>query len=384
MNKSNYQLTGGEVNTLVCRSFGDAYFPLFDYLRKSGEPTGSRLGDTMEVLNFKTVITDPKKRCIAAFKRNSNIFFHLAESLWVLAGRNDLEFIGLFNSRFADSSDDGKILHGAYGNRLRNGSQDQLFTICSLLNRVPDLRRSVVSLWDAAADLAKPFKDVPCNTQLMFRVKGNHLYATVINRSNDLHWGVPANVFQFSMLGEVMALLLEKQYSGQTHLALSLHYYLDNELNGILSSSELQEVFYDLYPDSELLFHFNHSLDNFEERFLEIDRVIRQIPELVLTCSRDATRTFEGSLAELDDLREKSPSFFEIAYLLLLYADYKKGLTAGKPAEALRQSCFERLSGQDFRHRDFWALGLNFFAARLKNKAFIKDSGILDLHLGDY
>ena len=148
---SNYELHKGDANTLICQSFSDCYPALNNYILSDGIKTESRLGPTLETLNFKIVIKDPLKRSTIALNRNSNIFFHLAESIWVLSGRNDLEFIEIFNSRFKEFSDDGKTLHGAYGKRMRNWNStngtetvDQLFKITSLLNSDPEIGRAHV------------------------------------------------------------------------------------------------------------------------------------------------------------------------------------------------------------------------------------------------
>lgn len=384
MSDEGFELYGEDVNTLVCNSFSDGYVPLFEYVRKFGAYTDSRIGATKEVLNFKTVLLEPLKRCTIAYKRNSNIFFHLAESLWVLTGRNDLEFMQIFNSRFNEYSDDGKILHGAYGHRLRNESSDQLLKICQLLDQNPDLRRSVVSLWNADLDLGKPFKDIPCNTQLMFRVKNDHLYTTVVNRSNDLHWGVIANIFQFSMLSEVISLLINKRYYRQTHFSLSLHYYLNNDLNETLVNSNLGKHFYQNYPEAELVFNFENPNENFPERFNEIDTLLKKIPELILRFMNDPLMSLTEALKQIDDFKRKSQSFFEIAYLLLIYVSYKKDLAIDKDMEQSRAFYLNLLHEKKFMHKDFWGMAMNFFASRLKNKATLKKFGILDIHLGDY
>jgi thymidylate synthase len=384
MNEPQYTLIGGDVNTLVCKSFSEAYYSLFQYIRKNGALTGSRLGETREILNFKTVITTPQKRVTISLKRRVNIFFHLAESLWVLTGRNDLEFIDLFNSRFKSYSDDGEILHGAYGERLRGGVPDQFFTIAHLLNKDPDLRRTVISLWNPERDLAKPYKDVPCNVQLFFRVRGNDLYLTIANRSNDLHWGVIANIFQFSFLGEIMALILGKNYAVQTHLSLSLHYYTDNELNDLISDSDIHQTFYNEYPESIMIFNFDHSLDDFEARFAEIDEVMKNIPDIILAFRKDETQTLEHAFSIIQPLKEKSATLYETTYLLLLYISYQQEGQSSADRTKLRLKYIALLAKQHFHHRDWWAAALNFFIAKLKDRSVLRELGILDVNLGEY
>src|ERR1700744_2369987 len=62
----------------------------------------------------------PRERVLFNRARNTNPFFHLYESLWMLAGRNDLAPLTYYNSRMNEFSDDQKTLNGAYGYRWRH------------------------------------------------------------------------------------------------------------------------------------------------------------------------------------------------------------------------------------------------------------------------
>jgi thymidylate synthase len=390
MSKTGIILLGEDVNTLVCDTFSDGYVPLFEHIQEYGNPVSSRIGDTREVLNFKTVIREPRRRCTVASGRNTNIFFHLAESFWVLAGRNDLAFITLFNSRFPKFSDDGITLHGAYGKRLRHGGGtnlekpgDQLFTLCKRLNNDPDLRRSVIALWDSQLDLGQPHRDIPCNTQLMFRISQGELHTTVINRSNDLHWGLIANIFQFSMLSEFMGLVIDRKFARQTHISQSLHYYIDNPLNGQLKNSDLSRQFEQRYPSSELTFPFTRDTKQFQERFSEIDIVIHKLPDDIMSFAAGAA-DLNGAIVNAEAYRSYGASFFDIARLLFFYIAYQ--YERQKDGDSVRQGYIAHLAALEpsFRHKDFWAMAINYFIARSKNGEAPREFGLLDVNLGNY
>ncbi|ETZ22820.1 thymidylate synthase [Pedobacter sp. V48] len=358
-------------------------------MQENGNAVGSRIGDTREVLNFKTVIRDPKRRCTVAQGRNCNIFFHLAESFWVLAGRDDLAFITMFNSIFPQFSDDGVTLHGAYGRRLRhNGGAglektgDQFFTLCKRLNKDPDLRRSVIALWDSRIDLGQPFKDIPCNTQLMFRISRGMLHTTVINRSNDLHWGVIANIFQFSMLSEFMSLLIGCKIATQTHVSQSLHFYLDNPINKKLVESDIANIFNDRYPATELVFPFVNGTSEFEKRFDEIDLLIKRLPEELLTFA-SGNPSLDNAILTGETFHIYGPSIHDIARLMFLYVSYQH---ERKEAKEVCNIYFQHLLGLEdsFRHKDFWAMAVNYFVARSKNTELLIQSGLFDVNLGNY
>lgn len=160
---------------------------------------------------FKTPITtlyeNPTERVLFWAERDANPFFHLMESLWMLAGHNDVEFVTRFASNMANYSDDGVSFHGAYGYRWRmHFGFDQIEKIIELLKANADDRRIVLQMWDPKVDLGKDGKDFPCNTAAKFRIVDGQLDMTVENRSNDLIWGAyGANAVHFSMLQEYIA-----------------------------------------------------------------------------------------------------------------------------------------------------------------------------------
>lgn len=154
-----------------------------------------------------TIYEQPTERVVFYPERDANPFFHFMEGLWMIAGRNDVEWISRFNSSIVNYSDDGVTFHGAYGYRWRKHfGFDQLDVIAHLLRTNPDDRRIVLQMWDPKVDLARGGKDFPCNTAIKFRVRDGELDMTVENRSNDMIWGAyGANAVHFSMLQEFMA-----------------------------------------------------------------------------------------------------------------------------------------------------------------------------------
>jgi thymidylate synthase len=155
----------------------------------------------------------PWERVLFSAKRRANPFFHLFESMWMLAGRDDAAFLDRyvhdFGARYAEK--DG-TLHGAYGRRWRSHFFiDQLDWAVQSLQRDPASRRTVITMYDPAIDSiphespTSP-KDIPCNTQMYLRLRRGALELTVCCRSNDAIWGAfGANVVHFSVLQEYLA-----------------------------------------------------------------------------------------------------------------------------------------------------------------------------------
>lgn len=162
----------------------------------------------------------PLERVVFWPQRDANPFFHFYESLWMLAGRDDIKSLTRYVARMVDFSDDGETHHGAYGRRWRLGfparihrgngvigGHDQLAKIAEMLMSDKDDRRAVLQIWDAQSDLGYQGKDVPCNVTATFQVNvEGRVCMSVFNRSNDIVWGCyGANAVHFSYLLEYVA-----------------------------------------------------------------------------------------------------------------------------------------------------------------------------------
>lgn len=175
-----------------------------------------------------TVYRYPNERVLFDKKRDANPIFHVMESVWMLAGRNDVGFLQQFNKRMVEFSDDGKTFNAAYGHRWRKHfGRDQLDEVIRLLRRDPSTRQAVVQIWDQQ-DLAKKTKDKACNTQLVFDLRQGRLNMTVFNRSNDLWWGAyGANAVHFSLLQEFVASAVGAHTGVYRQVSNNLHLYTE-------------------------------------------------------------------------------------------------------------------------------------------------------------
>lgn len=196
-----------------------------------GEERPSRNGPVIQFNEpLTTFYRQPRERVIFHARRDANPFFHFFESLWMLAGRRDVDFVARFNAKMRDYSDDGTTFNAAYGYRWRNHfGVDQLRTVTERLRDKPECRRQVIGIWDPRQDLGLDSKDLPCNTQAMVQRAGDgslDLFAT--NRSNDLIWGTyGANVVQFSMLHEYLAARVGCEVGRYWQVSMNSHVYLE-------------------------------------------------------------------------------------------------------------------------------------------------------------
>lgn len=195
----------------------------------SSSPEQTRNGPVLAFPEPVTLVyTRPHERVLFAPLRDANPVFHLMESIWMLAGRNDVAFPVQFNSTFGQFSDDGRTFNAAYGHRWREHfGRDQLVEIVKLLRRDPSTRQAVLQMWDPE-DLTRSTKDKACNMSIVFDCRGHRLNMTVMNRSNDLIWGTcGANAVHMSILQEFVACSVGLPVGHYRQFANNLHLYLE-------------------------------------------------------------------------------------------------------------------------------------------------------------
>lgn len=230
----------------------------------------SRNGDVLRIPGPVTITYyRPTERVLFNTVRDSNPFFHLFESLWMLAGRNDVAPLKFFVDTIDDFSDNGETFNGAYGYRWRHhaarytefpgaaqtdryGHQgfDQLEHLIAHLKSNPDSRRAVLTMWNVEDDLSKVdnslgqfSKDTACNLSVVFEINQTtvppQLEMTVFNRSNDMIWGMfGANVVHFSFLQEYMAARLGVEVGHYHQISTNLHIYTQRWLGKSYLESE--------------------------------------------------------------------------------------------------------------------------------------------------
>jgi hypothetical protein len=217
--------------TITERNVNGAFTSGLLMLKFSGLREQSRNGGVLAYP--EPVITTylfPQERVLFNPVRDANPVFHLMEAIWMLAGEDKVDWLLQFNQRMQEYAEPDGRIWGAYGHRWRRAfSLDQIEMIVDLLQREPQTRQAVMTMWDVHLDLGAKKNDIPCNTQIYFDRRGGCLNMTVCCRSNDILWGAyGANVVHMSMLQELIAAALEipmgqyRQFSNNFHIYTAL------------------------------------------------------------------------------------------------------------------------------------------------------------------
>lgn len=187
-----------------------------------------------EILGATIVLRNPRARIINSPARAVNYGFAVGELCWYLNGNSDLETMLYYNKRMSAFSDDGKTLRSAYGARIFNsrfGEDGQFDLVVRELTNDPDSRRAILHI-NEPSDLhvatTVGTKDVPCTLALQFFIREKELHLHVTMRSNDAIWGMPYDIFSFTIIQEAM---LGKLNEADMNLKLGKYYHTAGSLH---------------------------------------------------------------------------------------------------------------------------------------------------------
>nr|HCI8835506.1 thymidylate synthase [Klebsiella michiganensis] len=218
---------GNDLNYLYLDALSDSL--------KISSPNSSRSGIVYDIGPAVFQLPSDKLNLITLNTRALNPFFAIAEAAWVIGGFNDLAYLDYYIKTYGDFSDDGKTLNGAYGYRLRQQyGFDQIDFAIEELKTNPNSRRCVLSMFSPSDLINTKSKDIPCNISVMLKIRNGELDLTVINRSNDIYWGVPYNFFVFQVLHYYIASRVNIKVGTQRHFTDSLHLY-EKDISSIKS-----------------------------------------------------------------------------------------------------------------------------------------------------
>jgi thymidylate synthase len=240
-------------------------------LQEYGVESKSRNGDVL-MFPKPTSFTywSPLERVNFCPLRDANPFFHVMESLAMLAGHNNVEFLSRYATNIKNYSDDGKTFNAFYGSRIRLKWGDQLKAVCDLLMNDPHTRQAVINIWDPA-DLTKKTVDKACNLSLLFTTQDSKLNMTMFNRSNDLVWGgvSGANVVHFSYFYEYVLCGTGYMLGEITVVSNNAHVYLNDQWAKIKDAPA--QTFYETHvvPTPRLYGGISHGFDGELNQFVQ-------------------------------------------------------------------------------------------------------------------
>ena len=272
------------VNSLVVQADGpnDCYKELIQGILAQGQIVVSRGLEKKEIRPVVLILNNPRERFLMSPGRMIHPYFQVMESLWILGGRGDVEWISYYLKNMEKYADGLTEFHAPYGTRMRhagdhrilpcdNNPKDQFRNCYEYLRKDPHTQQAVMTFWNPIFDYHDvETADRPCNVAFQFIFRNGALDLTIFNRSNDIHLGLfNTNIVQFSVILETMAMLLDIPVGNQIHMINSLHYYTDDPLTEKLLTSENEFNPYEFIRPQA----FQHETENLtlEELYKDLD-----------------------------------------------------------------------------------------------------------------
>jgi hypothetical protein len=181
----------------------------------------------IELLNQMLCQEDVRRRVLSTPHSSFNPAIAVARLIWHLGRRSKLSAIEFYEPRARLFSDDGQVLPGSNtGSRIfgDEGGVDQIQRLISRLAEDQSSRRAAAVVW-RPEDATRASRDIPCTLALTCHLRAEKLVTTVTMRSNNALRLLPYNLFEFTMLAELIAVELGVEPGPYWHSVLSLHVF---------------------------------------------------------------------------------------------------------------------------------------------------------------
>ncbi|MEW2914944.1 thymidylate synthase [Leisingera sp. JC11] len=225
----------------------------------------SSKGKSTEAFGALLELKNPRARLSRSFSK-AKAFSPLGELFWYLSGSDSVEFIKHYIPNYPKLIKDEVKANGAYGPRIfgenahaKLQGRSEWDRVIRTLREREGSRNALIQIYDNSD--AKPKNgDKPCTCTIQFAVRNRQLFMHTHMRSNDAFFGLPHDIFTFTMLQEIAARELGFGLGRYTHSVSSLHLYHDSPetaerpANNSTSGAEAyyREGFHDFSPMPEM------------------------------------------------------------------------------------------------------------------------------------
>lgn len=207
---------------LQAELFHDVWDDCIKMLLNSPMSAAPRGLKTLEHCGVILRVDDALNNILVNTGRDLNYRFMVAEFLWIAYGMDDLATIAQYNKNIAQFSDDGKVLYGSYGRRLKL----QWDRIRHSLRKDGYTRQAVATIFNP--DMSTNTKDTPCTISLQWLLRDDKLNCIATMRSSDIWLGLPYDFYAFSQLTNCLAGYMGKECGWLQMQLGSMHLYESN------------------------------------------------------------------------------------------------------------------------------------------------------------
>ncbi len=193
--------------------------------RSVGSFWGTKERPTREIRYATLILNNSRHRMVAS------PFFNLEKILprTILATLSDeiyVDALAFYDPKAVEFSENGKVISTNYGYRIRHLDQiDQIQQVIKQLKDDPFTRRAIIHI-HSPHDAECKYN--PCIDSIHFLIRNGVLECRTSWRSENALTLLPLNIFEFSMLQELIASELGIPPGRYVHTVSSLHIYLDD------------------------------------------------------------------------------------------------------------------------------------------------------------
>lgn len=192
----------------------------------------SKKGKSTEVFGALLELKNPRARLSRSFSK-AKAFSPLGELFWYLAGSDNVDFIKHYIPTYPKLIKNEIVANGAYGPRIfgkmasnKHDGTSEWDRVIRTLREREGSRNALIQIY-ANSDAKPKNGDKPCTCTIQFAVRNGQLFMHTHMRSNDAFFGLPHDIFTFTMLQEIAARELGFGLGRYTHSVASLHLYHD-------------------------------------------------------------------------------------------------------------------------------------------------------------
>lgn len=296
---------------IKANSANEAWIKILRALKAEGDEVSPRGLKIKEIRNCSVCIMEPKKRLITNPIRQMSLPYAFGELIWYLTGDNKLETMQYYSKRMKNFSDDGETLNSAYGYRIFGKHEkigfDQWENVVRLLKEDRDSRQAIVHLHTPNNQKTK---DEVCTLTLQFMIRHDKLEMFVNMRSNDVVWGFTYDMFNFTIIQELIANELGIEVGLYYHNAASMHIY-EKDWNMLEDIEKYADELEYIYPR----FDFEFSMNGLTLKDPQLLRLFKIEEDYRLNGPASGRHTFDYN-----------DTLTKIADILFKYSSYKRGL----------------------------------------------------------
>jgi thymidylate synthase len=271
---------------------------------------------TKDLWNYSIKLENPTDNIVKSEINKFKVAGAVSRFIWMMGANNrikDIEFY--WGKGVGNFSDDEIIMPGSnYGARMitpRPG-MNQIESVIDRLKTNPTTRRGAISIYHPE-DAVRNSKDIPCAFGIFYTIRDSKLNTTIIMRSNNASFLFPYNIFEFSLLSEVIANEVDVEM-GEIHFqAVSMHLYENNfeKASKIIEETEFKD------------FSFSNPIPKSNNSLEEIKKLIKLEADLrhaSMGITKDNVNTW------IDNAREELDEYWVQFYLIILHFISEKKL----------------------------------------------------------